>query len=59
MIDVHRLGMEMRVKVAGVSVEPISADSSEAPKYRFNDLTLKITTRNVAEGAVPGTGVAQ
>jgi hypothetical protein len=49
-IDSHRLGMEMHVKVVGVNVEPTPASSSQAPGYQFDDLTLQITTQSLAGG---------
>ena len=49
-IDLHQLGMELRVKVTGVNVEPTPTNSSKAPGYQFDDLTLQITTQSVAGG---------
>jgi hypothetical protein len=49
-IDLHQLRMEVRVKVAGVNVELIPANPSQAPAYQFNDLTLEIKTQDLAGG---------
>ena len=46
-IDLHQLGMRMRVKVAEVNVEPTAPNSSHASGYQFNDLTLQITTQSL------------
>jgi hypothetical protein len=49
-IDLPKLGMQMRVKVSDVHVEPTSAGSSQGLGYQFDDLTLEMTTQSVAEG---------
>lgn len=48
-IDVHRLGMEMRITVAEVSVEQITPSPSQGPGYEFENLTLEITTQSPGE----------
>jgi hypothetical protein len=47
-INLRQLGMEMRVKVADVNVEP--ANSTQPTGYQFDDLTLEITTESLVEG---------
>lgn len=49
-IDLPKLGMQMRVKVADAHVESASAGSSQGLGYQFDDLTLEITTQSLAEG---------
>ncbi len=49
-IDLPKLGMQMRIKVADVDVEPTSAGASQVLGYQFDDLTLGITTQSLAEG---------
>jgi hypothetical protein len=39
--------MEMRVTVTGVNVVPTAGDSARTPEYKFQDLTLEITTRSL------------
>ena len=46
-IDLPRLGMEMRIKVAGVNVVPTSSSSSQGVGYKFDDLTLEIATQSL------------
>ncbi len=50
-IDLHQLGMEIRVKVAGVNVEPTLTSSSQGPGYQFSNLTLEIATQSLNEGS--------
>ena len=44
-IDLRKLGMQMRVKVADVHVEPTPAGPSQQPGYQFDNLTLEVTTQ--------------
>jgi hypothetical protein len=44
-IKLRKLGMEMRVKVVEVHVEPTADESG----YQFEDLTLEITIQSLAE----------
>lgn len=48
-INLRKLGMEMHVKIAQVHVEPTPTGSSQGLRYQFNDLSLKITTQNLAQ----------
>jgi len=50
-IDLPKLGMHIRVKVADVHVEPTSAGGSQVLGYQFEELTLEITTQILAEGS--------
>ncbi len=47
-IDLRKRGMEMRVKVAEVHVGPTPTGSSPRLGYRFDSLTLEITTQSLA-----------
>ncbi len=46
-MKLKKLGMEMRVTVTRVNVVPIAGDSARTPEYKFQGLTLEITTRSL------------
>ena len=48
-IDLRKLGMEMRIKVADVHVEPMPAGPSQRLGYQFDNLTLEVTTQSLTE----------
>jgi len=50
-IDLPKLGMQVRVKVLDVHVEPTPEDSAQALSYQFGDLSLEITTERLTEAA--------
>jgi hypothetical protein len=47
-IELHRLGMKMRITVGRVSVKPIEHRSSDSLQYEFRDLVIQVTTESVA-----------
>jgi hypothetical protein len=47
-IDLRKLGLQMRVKVADVHVEPTPADPSQRFGYQFDNLTLEVTTQGLS-----------
>jgi len=49
-INLPKLGMEMHVKVAAVSVEPTPPNSPESLPYQFKELTLQVTAQKLAKG---------
>lgn len=55
-IDLPKLGMQMRVKVLDVHVEPTPEASAQVPNYQFDDLSLEITTQGFAEGSSVNSG---
>ena len=47
-IDLRKLGLQMRVKVADVHVEPTPANPSQRFGYQFDNLTLEVTTQGLS-----------
>jgi hypothetical protein len=54
-INVRNMGMQIRVKVAEVRVEPILRGPEQPLRYQFGDLTLEITTYSLDKGGVPAS----